>query len=41
MILKGKEAFPGSKFSMLGANNTLLKHSLKGNTCDEVFVEVI
>lgn len=41
MILKGKETFPGSEFSMLGANGTLLKHNLKGNRCDEVFVKVI
>lgn len=40
VTLKGKEAFPGSKFSMLDANSTMLKHNLKGNRRDEVFFKV-
>lgn len=40
-ILKAKEAFPVSKFSMPDASNELLKHYLKGNRCDEVRVSYL
>lgn len=41
VILKEKESLLGSKFFMLDADNTLLKHNLERNKCDEVFVKVI
>lgn len=39
--IKAEGDFSSSKFFMLNANNKLLKHSWKGNRCDEMFVKVV
>lgn len=39
--IKAEGDFSNSKVFMLDANNKLLKHSWKGNRCNEMFVKVV